>query len=93
MTDEQLQAQFDRMAGYIIDLKREVVARLDLIEQRQSVMAATLTSLDMRMPPLAKSVMDVQASANQILKDRMDSDLDRRVSALEDEIARLKKAS
>jgi hypothetical protein len=56
----------ENLTQYVQELRSETINRLEIIDSRLTVLTATFTSLDSRMPPLTKAILDFGAIASRL---------------------------
>ena len=84
MTTDQ---RFDRIDQYLLELREEVVRRLDVIDHRLEMLSATVANVDSRLPPLTKAMLDTGTLSAQLVREQ--SDLVARVAKLEEKVSKL----
>jgi vacuolar-type H+-ATPase subunit I/STV1 len=63
---DSLTHRVDGLTQYVLDFREEAMNRLRLIESRLDLQAATLTSIDSRLPALTKAVLDAGTFSSQL---------------------------
>lgn len=98
-TDERLDridASIARLMQYVLDFREETATRLKVIESRLDVQAATLNSIEARLPALTKAIFESGALSSQLVIEQSKqkasaADLAARVAKLEEAVAKLEK--
>jgi hypothetical protein len=57
---------FQNLNRYVLELRPETINRLEIIDNRLSLLAATYQSVEARMAPLTKAILDFGAIANRL---------------------------
>jgi hypothetical protein len=96
LSDEELTAEFGKIGAqfekldrtfagireYLLEFRGEMIDRLERLERQQRITTELVSGIESRLPPLTRGVLEV--STDNI-------SLANRVSALEKEVAQLKK--
>jgi chromosome segregation ATPase len=59
-----------RLSQYVAEFKSETTRRFDLVENRMDVLTATVHSIDLRLPPLSKAILDFGTVASRLMRDQ-----------------------
>jgi flagellar capping protein FliD len=63
---ENLARSTESLTRYVLDFRTETINRFQMIDTRLDVLSATVASLDSRMAPLTKAILDFGAVANRL---------------------------
>jgi len=84
----------ERLTRYVLELRDETAHRLDVIDHRLDMISATVASLDSRLPPLTKAILDSGSLAAQLAREQsrekaLAADLAARLDRLEEKLSKL----
>jgi hypothetical protein len=93
---QETNTRFQTMERYILDFRQEVVIRFDSLESRFEILATAVSSLDARMPSMAKGLMNFGMEHKDLFIEQsrfkeINSNLAARVEKLEEIVSRLVK--
>jgi prefoldin subunit 5 len=60
------ETNFQNLNRYVLELRTETINRFEIIDNRLSLLAATYQSVEARMAPLTKAILDFGAIANRL---------------------------
>jgi TolA-binding protein len=91
---ERLSESLERLKSYTMELRQETMLRFDVLEHRMDILAATSASIEARMAPLTKSVLDSGSQASQFLREQartkeMAAGLAERLARVEEKLSKL----
>lgn len=81
---DRIETRQDSMQEYMLNFRAETITRFQLLEQRWTIQEATLTSIDLRLPPFAKAIMEFGNVATVLQRGQMD--LTERLSKVEEQL-------
>lgn len=86
---ERLFQADERTSGYLLDFRREVAERFQVLENRQEIIGLTLSSIETRFAPLTKAILDFGSTASYLIREQSQqkdslSDLTARVTRIEE---------
>jgi hypothetical protein len=87
-TDERLDEltrSMKAIEGYLLQFRAEVTERLQIIENRLDTISSVMMSLDSRLQPITKAVLDFGSVATRLTRDH--ARLEEKVSKLVDPAA------
>ena len=67
---ERLFQADERSSGYLLDFRREVAERFQVIENRLEITSLTLSSIETRFAPLTKAILDFGATASYLIREQ-----------------------
>jgi chromosome segregation ATPase len=93
-TNDRLDASTARLTNFMLEMRTEIIRRLDSIDQRLEFLGSSVLNMESRFPPVTKAIVDFGVLAGQLSRDQMqarerDADLASRVARLEDQMSKL----
>jgi prefoldin subunit 5 len=64
------ESNFQNLTRYVLELRTETTGRLEIIENRLEVLAATFSSLDSRLVPLTKAILEFGVIATRLQREQ-----------------------
>ncbi len=94
----KVEESIEKLKAFTLDFRQETVSHITAIEARIEIPLATAASLELRLQPLSKAIMDFSTLTTQVMNGQWKQtdhtfNLEMRVSKLEDIVAKLKPAA
>lgn len=75
-----IDSRLDRIDAYLLQFRSEVISRLDVIDNRLDTLSSVLATIDLRLPPLTKALLDFGSVAARLTRDH--AQLEEKVSSM-----------
>ena len=91
---ERVSGDLAHLTEYTISFRTEVIAKFEVVDQRLDYLGSTLASLDSRIAPMSRAILESGATSAQLVREQFREKeaaaaMAARISALEEKVAKL----